>query len=908
MESVQLTINGQTVSAGATMTVLEAATQAGIYIPTLCYHKELEPYGGCRLCLVEIDGFRAPVTACTTRVAPNMVIRTETPGLEQVRKVTLELLLADHPMECLTCAQNSHCELQQVAAYLGIEQVPYRKTREPLPLETSNPFFIFDPNKCILCGRCTRTCAQRQGVGAIGFNERGAEAMVGTVLNMPLTMTACESCGECVTHCPTGARANREHQSPTRTVRTVCTYCGTGCGIVLGARGGKVISAEGDPTSAVSHGNLCVKGRYGFPFIHSPRRLTTPLIKRDGVFQEASWDEALELIASRFSQYIGDSFAAIGSARGTNEECYVLQKFTRAIMRTNNVDNCARLCHAPTVTGLTKALGTGGGTNPLDDLDQAACIFVIGSNTTEAHPVAGVQVRRAVRQASLIVADPREIELAQEADIWLPLRPGTDVALLNGMAKVILDEGLHDQAFIDARCENFAEFAAALEPFDLATVEAITGVPQERVAKAARLYARSRPALIMYSLGITEHSHGSDNVLALANLALLTGNMGKPSGGIMPMRGQNNVQGACDMGCGPGSYQGYQAVSKPEVRAKFEAAWGYPLREEVGLYLVDFFQQALAGKVKALYCVGMDPAFSVADTNQIQAALRAMEFVVVQDLFLTGSAEFADVVLPAASFAEKDGTFTNLERRVQRIRKLIEPVGDSRPDWWITAEIARRMGGTGFDYADPSEILDEIAKLTPSFAGLSFARLEDAGIQWPCFGPDHPGTPRLHVEKFNTPSGRGHFSPLAYRPPAESADAEYPFILTTGRSINHFHLAMTTQVPGLMALEPEETIRMHPDDAARLEIADGEYVRVTSRRGALLVKAKITDILQPGLTHMTFHFYATPTNVLTQLALDPVSKTPEFKVTAVRIEKVPAEAATECGELCGMADDREMTP
>jgi formate dehydrogenase alpha subunit len=613
--------------------------------------------------------------------------------------------------------------------------------------------------------------------------------------------------------------------------------------------------------------------------------LTKPLIKRNGAFVEASWEEALGLVATRFADYRGDEFAAISSSRCTDEENYLVQKFARAVMQTNNVDNCARLCHAPTVTGLSKAFGTGGGTNPLADIAGAGCLFVIGSNATSAHPVAGAMIRTAASRALLIVADPRKVALCDEADIWLPLRSGTDVPLLMAMAKVILDEGLHDADFIAQRCDRFEEFAESLEAFDLDTAESITEVPKERIAEAARMYAANGPALIVYSLGITEHSHGTDNVLALANLAMLTGNVGKPSAGVMPMRGQNNVQGACDMGAIPGAYPGYQSVTNPEIRAKFEQAWGCSLPEQPGLNEVAILQQMLEGKVKALYCVGSDPAFTVADASRVQEALGKAEFLVFQDIFLTGSAEFADVVLPGASFAEKDGTFVNLERRIQRVRKAIEPVGESRPDWLITCQIAQRMGARGFDFNHPSEVMDEIARLTPWFAGVSFDRLDNGGIQWPCPSRDHPGTLRLHAEKFSTPTGKGNFAPLKYRPPAEQPDRDYPFVLTTGRNLYHYHLAMTCRVPGLMALYPEEEIWINPSDASKLGVQSGDRVKVSSRRGQVTVKAQVTDRVSPGATYMAFHFYETPTNVLTAQALDPEAKTPEYKVTAISIEK-----------------------
>jgi len=891
-KTIELTIDGKQVTGKPDETVLLVARRNRIHIPTLCNHADLEPYGGCRMCLVEVKGVRGLTTSCTMKIAPGMEVKTFSPEIEQARRVSLELLLADHPLECLTCAKNQQCELQTLAAEFGIDRIRFRKTRDYHPPDESNPFFAYDPNKCILCARCVRTCRQLQGLGAIDLVNRGTRTIVSAANGVPWVDSVCESCGECVSRCPTGALADKQRKQPLEKIKTTCTFCGTGCGLFLGVRGNEIVSVTADRTNPVNLGRLCVKGRYGNAFVNSPKRLTKPLIKRNGKFEEATWDEALDLVARKFAEYRGDAFTAVGSSRGSNEECYLVQKFTRAVMNTNNVDNCARLCHSPTVSGLTKSFGLGGGTNPLADLHGAKCIFVIGSNTTEAHPVAGSLLRRlADNGATLIVADPRKIDLTKHADLWLSQKSGTDVPLLMGMARVIIEEGLHDSNFIASRCENFDDFKAVLKYYDLDTVESITGVPKEQIVRAARLYATGGPAIIIYSLGITEHSHGVDNVMGVANLALLTGNVGKPSAGVMPMRGQNNVQGACDMGCGPTAYQGYQRVNDPEIRKKFEEAWGVPLREEPGLYLVDFFNQALEGNVKALYCVGMDVAYSIADANRVQEALRKMEFVVFQDIFLTDSAQFADVVLPAASFAEKDGTFTNLERRVQLIRKAIEPIGESKPDWWITCEIARRMGARGFDFTNAAEIMDEIARLTPSFAGISFARLEAGGIQWPCFGPDHPGTPRLHVEKFNTPTGLGHLSPLKYRPSAESADEDYPFILTTGRSLYHFHLAMTSKVPGLMEIEPEETVRLNPVDAERLGIADGDMVRVTSRRGALDVRAKITDVVKPSTLHMTFHFYDQPTNVLTNQALDPVSKTPEYKVTAVRIEKVPAEGA-----------------
>lgn len=891
--TLSISIDGQSIQVqlpeGKTVSILRVALAAGIYIPHLCDHPDLTPAGHCRLCMVEVEG-RGVVASCQLDVSEGLKLRTDTPNVQKARQVALELMLSNHPQDCLSCQKSGHCKLQEVTAFIGVDEVRFKQMRTltpSIPVDQSNPFFTRDPNRCVHCGICVRTCDELQGVHAIDTAYSGYQTSITTAGSQSISLSVCESCGECVTRCPTGALVNKQSRLPAKEVKTTCTYCGVGCSLYLGTRGGEVVSVRADAENKVNEGTLCVKGRYGYSFINSPERLKTPLLKKNGKFEPISWDEALDLAAKKFSRYKGEQFAGIGSSRATNEENYVMQKFVRTVMQTNNVDNCARLCHAPTMTGLTRSFGTAGGTNPLEDIEGAKCIFVIGSNTTEAHAVAGVRVRRAAKNATLIVADPRKIVLVKEADLWLPLRPGTDVALLMGMARVILDENLHDLKFIQDRCDGFEEFFKVARSYDLDWVAQTTGVEKEKIILAARLYAKNAPALIMYSLGITEHSHGTENVQAIANLAMLTGNVGKPHAGVMPMRGQNNVQGACDMGCIPNAYPGSQYVEKEEVRAKFEKYWGVSLPPKNGLTVMEMLQAAEKNQVKAFYIVGMDPAFSVTDVQRAQAALKKSEFTVVQDIFLTGTAQFADLVLPAASFAEKDGTFTNLERRVQLVRKALDPIGESKPDWWIVCQIAKRMGAKGFDYKNSSEILAECATLTPNFAGLSFERLEKGGIQWPCLGPDHPGTPRLHTQKFNTPSGKGQLAALKYKPAFEAVDSSYPILLTTGRSLYHFHLAMTTKVEGLMQLHPEELVWIHPEDAKNLKIQDQELVKVSSRRGEMKVKAKVTDQVQKGQAFMTFHFYDQPTNVLThQEALDPYSKTPEFKVTAIRIERL----------------------
>ncbi len=887
MKPVKLTIDGAEVVAGQGMTVLEAAREAGIYLPTLCYHPDLEPYAGCRLCIVDIEGQRGLPTACTTRVADGMVVRTSTPEIDQVRRNTLELILADHPTDCLTCVKNQRCELQEVAAYLGVTGYRLRPMAGERPVDASNPFFTLDRNYCILCQRCTRACDEVTAVNAIEIAGRGYDSWVSTSGDRHLMESICQSCGECVVRCPVAALVPGDYQLPTSEVATTCPYCGVGCMMYLGVRAGRIISVRGDKESQAGRGRLCVKGRYGIAeFVHHQERLTTPLIKKDSGFISAGWDEALDLVAGKLAGYSGDQVAVISSAKSTNEDNYVIQKFTRAVLGTNNIDHCARLCHSPTVAGLAAAFGSGAMTNSNSDIGQAACILSIGSNTTESHPVIGFDVKGAVRHgARLIVANPREIRLVRYADIWLRQRPGSDVALLLAMAKVILDEGLHDRAFIEQRCENFDAFEKSLAGLDLATAEEITGVPQGQIAEAARMYASNSPAAILYAMGITQHSHGTDNVMAIANLAMLTGNIGKPGSGVNPLRGQNNVQGACDMGALPDVYSGYQAVTDPAIREKFEAAWDSQLPPDAGLTLGEIIEAIYQGRIKALYLIGENPMLSEPDANHVREALSRLEFFAAQDIFLTESAEMADVVLPGVSFAEKEGTFTNTERRVQRVRQAVEPVGDSRPDWLITCRLAQRMGARGFDFDHPSQIMDEIARLTPSYGGISYQRLEAGGLQWPCPTVEHPGTPILHTRKFTR--GRGRFIPVEYKPPAELPDDDYPLLLTTGRSLFHYHTgSMTRRVKGLNEFKGEELLEINPADAEELGIGDGDCVKIISRRGQVTARAGVTGVSPPGLVFMTFHFAESPTNMLTNPEVDPVAKIPELKVCAVRIEKI----------------------
>lgn len=891
MHKVSLTIDGVNIKADASMTVLEAALENNIYIPNLCYHKDLNPAGTCRMCLVEVNDPNNQVIACQTTVEEGMSVITDSPRLKSVRQITLELLHVNHTQDCTHCGKNSNCQLQEVTSYVGVNEARVEQLRKSSPnieKDTSNPFFIFDHNKCILCGICVRTCNEIQGVDALQFGYRGVNTVVSTFMDKPVIESVCESCGECVVRCPVGALLPVDEMKTSREVSTICPYCGVGCGIRLGIRGERVVNVKGDEGNPVNRGRLCVKGRFGYNWIHHKERLKEPFVKKEGKFVKATWDEALDLVAEKFSRYRGSEFAAFSSAKCTNEENYLIQKFARAVMGTNNVDHCARLCHSPSVAALAQSLGSGAMTNSIEEIADAGCIFAIGTNTTESHPVIGLKVKEARRKgAKVIVANPRRIDLCKKADIWLQYRGGTDVALLMGMCRVIVEENLTDTSFIARRCENYEAFKESLQEFTPAYVEEITGVDPALLREAARIYAGASSSSVLYAMGITQHSHGTDNVLAISNLALLTGNLGKPSSGINPLRGQNNVQGACDMGALPNVYPGYQKVSDPDVKEKFENAWKATLDESPGLTLTEIVNAAHKGDVKALYLVGENSLLSEPDGNHVLEALKKLDFFVAQDIFMSETASLADVVLPAASFAEKNGTFTNTERRVQLVRKAVNPAGDAKPDWWITSQIAKKMNHRGFDFKNASEIFVELAALTPSYKGITHERISQKGISWPVKSRVHKGTPVLHKDSFSTASGKGKFFPLKYIPPAEMPDEQYPFILTTGRSLYHYHTGtMTRRVDGLNILKERETVEINPGDASLLGLGEDDRVRVTSRRGEIEAAVKITPNSPAGMVSMSFHFSESPANLLTNPALDPVAKIPELKVCAVRVEKI----------------------
>ncbi|NOQ26803.1 MAG: formate dehydrogenase subunit alpha [Bacteroidales bacterium] len=888
---VNINIDGIKLAVNKDQTILEAAIENNIYIPTLCHHPDLIPSGNCRMCMVEIEGRRGQIIACKTPVEEGMIVRTESQEISLIRQTTLELIHVNHTQDCTNCAKNSTCQLQEVTAYVGVDEERLKRlrpTKQKIEKDDSNPFFTLDHDKCIMCGICVRTCDEVQGVNALDYGYRGFDTIISTFSNRTIKESVCESCGECVVRCPVGALYVKEKRLPTREVKTVCVYCGVGCNIYLGVRGNTVVSSRGDRDSIVNKGRLCVKGRYGYSFVNHPDRLSKPLIKKNGEFVESSWDEALDLIASKFKNAKGDKFAALTSAKIPNEDNYVIQKLARAAMETNNVDHCARLCHAPTVSGLVQSFGSGAMTNSIDEFKNVSTLFSIGSNTTAAHPIIGLHIKEAKRKgAKIIVANPKEIDLCRFADVHLQQKPGTDVVLLMGMMKVIVDEKLEDTEFIKSRCEDYDQFLESLNEFDLDTTEKITGVPREKIEEAARIYATNKPSSLVYAMGITQHSHGTDNVLAVSNIALLTGNIGKESAGVNPLRGQNNVQGACDMGGLPNVYSGYKKVTDPKEQERFEKYWGVKLDSKAGITHTEIFDEIEKGNIKALYQVGENPILSEADANHVKKALKNLDFFVVQDIFMTETAKYADVVLPATSFAEKNGTFTNTERRVQRVRKAIDAPGDAKDDWWIAAEIAKRLGAKGFEYTSSEDIMDEINEVTAIYGGIKYDRIETEGLQWPCPDENHMGTKFLHTEKFSKENGLGRFFPLTYKASIELPDSEYPLLLTTDRSLYHYHTAtMTRRVEGLEILDGEELLRINPWDAEQMGIKNGEYVTVKSRRGNVRVKTDLTRICPKGVASLTFHFHETPTNELTICALDPVAKIPETKVCAIKVEKI----------------------
>ncbi len=839
--------------------------------------EEVDPrnYEGMALCLRE-----------------SMPSRPSRERIKDFKEITLgytEEMARREASRCLQCGclGLSKCVFRKLAKDHRLDT---QKTSSHLlyPLKHDHPSIYIDPNKCVLCFRCERSC--KFEAIKIFFTEKEGEILEKNIL---IEMEKCTSCGTCVDSCPTGALVKKNLLLPllpgeTKITKSVCPYCGVGCKIEIHTKHNSIVEIKADFHKPPNYGELCVKGRFGFEFQRHPTRLKHPLIRKtlSESFRKVSWEEALDFVAKRLAIYQGDVFAALSSAKCSTEENYVFQKFVRVVMKTNNIDHCARLCHSPSLSALKETLGSGVMTNSISEIGESACIFAIGTNTPENHPVIFLQIKKALEKgAKLIVADPRKTELCKYAHIWLKHRPGTDIALIMGIARVICDRELLDKEFIKEQCENFKAFRACLAHFELERVSQVTGVTPDNIIKAANLFAKNHPACILYGMGITQHTHGTDNVLALSNLVLLTGNIGKPSTGIYPLRGQNNVQGACDMGALPDLFPGYQKVTDPSAKRKFEKAWRCKLSDRPGLPSTKMFEAISHGIIKAMYIIGENPVLSHPDAKHIKESLKKLELLIVQDIFLTETARFAHVVLPAACSYEKEGTFTNTERRIQRIRKALDPPGDAKADWEIICNIAKKMGAQGFNFAHPSEIMKEISQVVPPYGGITYERLEKEEIQWPCPTLNHPGTKYLYAQGF--PRGKARFVPLEYKGPFESPDDKYPFILITGRTLFHYHTGtMTRKCSVLNRLQNEEWIELNPYDAKALNIKNKDLVIVSSRRGCIYAKAKLSKRVPQGIAFMSFHFAETPTNEITNPAQDPVAKISELKICAVSIKRL----------------------
>ena len=888
-----VTIDGRPVELPEGTTVLEAVNRLGIPLPQLCKDPDRPPLGACRTCLVHVEGQRGLPAACHLPARDGMVVSTQHPDAVRVRSVVVDLTMS---MLTPRSDRDGFGQASEAAARHGRPEPSWTPLHR-FEIDDTKSFFVLDRQACILCGRCTVACDDVQQIGAIALLGRGHATKVGVFRDGPMASSVCTSCGQCVATCPTGALRPRD--TPARVVRTVettCPYCGVGCGIQVGVREDARLALMADdvPANRSSLGMLCVKGRFGTGFVHARDRVTTPMVRRDGRWVTVGWDEALDAAAEGLARHRG-RFGALASAKATNEDGYLIQKFCRVVMGTNDVDHCTRLCHSPSVEAMLVSMGSGATSNSYEDYESAGCIMVVGADASANHPVIAVRFRRAVsRGARLVVVNPRRVELCAQADLWLQQRPGTDVTLFNAMAKVILDEGLANAAFVAQRTEGFDAWRRSLEPYTLARAAAVTGVPADAIAQAARWYARPpfSGSCLVWGMGITQHVNGTLNAHALLNLSLVAGQMGFPGSGISPLRGQNNVQGCGDAGCIPTNLPGYQSYA-PETLGRFEAAWGVRPPAAAGRVVTEMVEGCLSGETRAMYVVGENPLLSEPDLHHAEKAIGQLDVLVVQDLFLHETAERAHVFLPAAAFAEKDGTFTNSERRVQRVRAALPPPGDARPDWWITAELARRVArrlgvdvGRQFDYPDAAAVFDEMARLTPFLAGLSHARLDrEGGIQWPCPTADHPGTRYLYGESF--PRGRARF--VVAEQVAEAAelpDADYPFVLNTGRLLYHWHGGtLTRRVQGLLELAPRLEVAIHPADARRLGVDTGSPVRVRSRRGELTGHAQVTEAVRAGAVFVPFVKLAdSAANFLTNAAFDPSSKIPEYKVCAVAVE------------------------
>ncbi len=898
---ITLEIDGRAVTVPAGTSVMRAATVAGVSVPKLCATDSLEPFGSCRLCLVEIEGRRGTPASCTTPVEAGMKVTTQSGRLARLRKGVMELYISDHPLDCLTCAANGDCELQDMAGVVGLRDVRYGFGGEnhfDAVKDESNPYFTFDPAKCIVCSRCVRACEEVQGTFALTIDGRGFASHVAAGQDVDFLESDCVSCGACVQACPTATLIEKsviEMGQPTRTVVTTCAYCGVGCAFKAELAGNQVVRMMPFKDGKANRGHSCVKGRFAWGYATHPDRITKPMIRSriDEPWREVSWEVAINHAASEFkriqAKYGRGAVGGITSSRCTNEETFLVQKLIRAAFGNNNVDTCARVCHSPTGYGLKTTLGTSAGTQDFDSVMHTDVVLVIGANPTDAHPVFASRMKRRLREgAKLIVIDPRHIDLVRQphvaAEHHLQLTPGTNVAVINALAHVVATEGLIDEAYVAERCDaesfrTWRDFVSAPENAPEAT-EAFTGVPAAAVRGAARLYATGGNAAIYYGLGVTEHSQGSTAVMAMANLAMVTGNIGREGVGINPLRGQNNVQGSCDMGSFPHELSGYRHVADAATRAPFDAAWGVTLDAEPGLRIPNMFDAAIEGSFKGLYIQGEDIAQSDPNINHVDAALKAMECIVVQDLFLNETANYAHVFLPGASFLEKDGTFTNAERRISRVRQAIPPLA-GKADWEVTVELAAALGYS-MSYAHPSEVMDEIARLTPTFKGVSYARLDELGsIQWPCNDAAPEGTPIMHETGFVR--GKGLFVVTEFVPTDERTGPRFPLILTTGRILSQYNVGAQTRRTANVVWHDEDVLEIHAHDAEQRGINDGDWVALASRSGETTLRARLSDRVQPGVVYTTFHHPETGANVVTTDFSDWATNCPEYKVTAVQV-------------------------
>ncbi|MCX7191599.1 MAG: formate dehydrogenase subunit alpha [Candidatus Methylopumilus sp.] len=903
-KTIQLTIDGVSVSVPEGTSIMHAASISGVTVPKLCATDNLEPFGSCRLCLVEIEGRRGYPASCTTPVAEGIKVHTQTSKLADIRRGVMELYISDHPLDCLTCATNGDCELQDMAGAVGLRDVRYGyegKNHLKSEKDTSNPYFTFDPSKCIVCSRCVRACEEVQGTYALTIQGRGFDSKV-SAGNKDFKDSECVSCGACVQACPTATLIENtiiEAGVPEHSVTTTCAYCGVGCSFHAEMKGEEVVRMTPNKDGGANHGHSCVKGRFAWGYATHKDRITTPMIRKSihDPWEKVTWEVAINYAASEMQRiqkkYGRDSVGAISSSRCTNEEVYVVQKLVRAALGNNNIDTCARVCHSPTGYGLKQTLGESAGTQNFDSVMHSDVIMIIGANPTDGHPVFASQMKRRLREgAKLIIVDPRAIDLVDntphiKADYHLKLKPGSNVAIVNALAHTIVTEKLMDDSFIKSRCEDDAfnawkDFIIKPENSPEAMSE-FTGVDAKDVRAAAKLFAKGGNAAIYYGLGVTEHSQGSTMVMGIANLAMLTGNIGREGVGVNPLRGQNNVQGACDMGSFPHEFPGYRHVSDKATLALFEKAWDVKLQNEPGLRIPNMLDVAIEGQFKALYCEGEDIAQSDPNTQHVTHALESMECVIVQDLFLNETAMYAHVFLPGSSFLEKNGTFTNAERRISRVRKVMSPK-NGYEDWEITQMLSNALGYK-MDYSHASDIMDEIANLTPTFRGVSYKKLDELGsIQWPC-NDEHPlGTPTMHIDEFVR--GKGKFIITEYVPTSEKVTQKYPLILTTGRILSQYNVGAQTRRTKNTAWHEEDLVEIHPHDAEERAIKSGDWVGVVSRSGETVLRAQITDRVQPGVIYTTFHHPESGANVITTDNSDWATNCPEFKVTAVQVNKV----------------------